>query len=181
VRIAAFKERLRVPVIGSGDIRCPADADRMFRETGCDGVMVARGVLGNPWLIGNILAHLSGNGISAPSLSDREEIICRHLAFAIDFYGEQVGTRDFRKHLLWYTKGLRDGARFRRTAGCICDRDSACKALRSYFLHLREPVADTPGDGCEPGGEVVETPRKNDLTVSEDPPSSDTFCGEIRS
>ena len=179
--IAALRERLRVPVIGSGDIRCPADADRMFRETGCDGVMVARGVLGNPWLIGNILWHLSGTGVSAPSLSDREEIICRHLALAIDFYGEQVGTRDFRKHLLWYTKGLRDGARFRRTAGGICDRDSAREALRSYFLHLTEPVADSPGDGCGTGGEGVETPRETDVTLSEDPPLSDPYCDEIRS
>ncbi|MCE5263039.1 MAG: tRNA dihydrouridine synthase DusB [Deltaproteobacteria bacterium] len=152
--IAALKERLRVPVIGSGDVRSPADAERMFRETGCDAVMVARGVLGNPWLIGNILSHLSGAGVSAPSLPGREEVICRHLALAIDFYGEQIGTRDFRKHLLWYTKGLRDGAQFRRTAGCIGDRNSACKALRGFFQHLEESAAITPDrDGCEPSSD----------------------------
>lgn len=136
--IAALKGRLRVPVIGSGDVRCPEDADRMFRETGCDGVMIGRGALGNPWLIGNILSHLSGSGISVPSLSSREEMIRRHLTLAIDFYGEKIGTRDFRKHLLWYTKGLRDGARFRQAAGCISDRDSAWEALRDYFRHLEE-------------------------------------------
>jgi tRNA-dihydrouridine synthase B len=147
--ITALKGRLRIPVIGSGDVRCPEDADRMLRETGCDGVMVGRGALGNPWLIGNILSHLSGTGISEPSLSEREEIICRHLTLAIDFYGEKVGTRDFRKHLLWYTKGLRGGARFRQAAGCISDRDSAWKALRNYFQHLEEPaVAFSDSGAC---------------------------------
>jgi tRNA-dihydrouridine synthase B len=173
--IASLKERLRVPVIGSGDVRCPADADRMFRETGCDGVMVARGVLGNPWLIGNILSHLSVTGGAVPSLSEREEVVCRHLALAIDFYGEQIGTRDFRKHLLWYTKGLRDGARFRRTAGGISDRNSACEALRGYFHDLEVSAAATSEqEGCGPdtdkGREIF---REAALSVWEDLPLSD--------
>lgn len=137
--IAALKERLRIPVIGSGDIRCPEDAARMLRETGCDGVMVGRGVLGNPWIIANILSHLAGGGISAPSLAERQETIRRHLALAIDFYDEKVGTRDFRKHLLWYTKGLRGGAQFRKEAGRISDQASAWKALNNYFQRLEEP------------------------------------------
>ena len=91
--IAALKAQLRIPVIGSGDVRCPEDAARMFRETGCDGVMVGRGALGNPWLIGNILPSLSGGDVSAPSLAEREEIIRRHLELAIDYYGEKVGNQ----------------------------------------------------------------------------------------
>jgi tRNA-dihydrouridine synthase B len=145
--IAALKERLRIPVIGSGDIRCPGDAVRMLSETGCDGIMVGRGALGNPWLIGNILSHLSGTETALPSLCQREEIIRRHLTLATDFYGEEIGTRDFRKHLLWYTKGLRDGARFRQAAGRISDRDSAWKVLRDFFRHLEEPSADFSGPG----------------------------------
>jgi tRNA-dihydrouridine synthase B len=131
--IALLKNRLRIPVVGSGDVRSPEDAVRMLRETGCDGVMVGRGALGNPWLFGNILSHLSGSGISMPSLAEREEIIRRHLMLSIDVYGEQIGTRDFRKHLLWYTKGLRGGAQFRQAAGRISDRDSAWKALQEFF------------------------------------------------
>jgi tRNA-dihydrouridine synthase B len=131
--IASLKMRLRIPVIGSGDIRSPEDAVRMFRETGCDGVMVGRGCLGNPWIIRNILSHLSGRAASAPSLTEREETVRRHLALANDYYGEKVGTRDFRKHLLWYTKGLRGGAQFRQAAGRIADRTAAGEALRSYF------------------------------------------------
>jgi tRNA-dihydrouridine synthase B len=169
--IAALKGRLQIPVIGSGDVRCPEDADRMFGETGCDGVMVGRGALGNPWLIENILLHRSGTVGSVPSLSEREEIIRRHLTLAIHFYGEKVGTRDFRKHLLWYTKGLRGGARFRQAAGCISDRESAWKALRNYFQELEEPsVAFSCPDGS---GSSPEKEREAswgaDMTVQEHP------------
>lgn len=141
--IAALKAQLRIPVIGSGDVRRPEDAARMIRETGCDGVMVGRGVLGNPWLIGNILSRLSGGEVSAPSLAVRVEIIRRHLEMAVDYYGEKVGTRDFRKHLLWYTKGLRGGARFRQAAGQITDRASAWNALQDYFQALGETAGGT--------------------------------------
>ncbi len=138
--IASLKAQLRIPVIGSGDIRSPEDAVRMFRETGCDGVMVGRGCLGNPWIIGNILSRLAGVAAYAPSLAQREETVRHHLALASDYYGEEVGTRDFRKHLLWYTKGLRGGAQFRQVAGRITDRAAAGAALRDYFHCLSETV-----------------------------------------
>lgn len=141
--IATLKEQLRIPVIGSGDVRRPEDAVRMFRETGCDGVMVGRGVLGNPWLIGNILYRLSGRDFLKPTLAERAEIIRRHLAIAVDYYGERVGTRDFRKHLLWYTKGLRGGAQFRAAAGKITDLASVGNALHDYFQDLVEPAGVT--------------------------------------
>lgn len=134
--IAALKARLGIPVIGSGDIRRPEDAARMFNETGCDGVMVGRGALGNPWIVGNILSHLSGGDVCSPCLAEREETIRRHLALAIDYYGEKIGTRDFRKHLLWYTKGLRGGAQFRDAAGKVKDRASTLAALQEYFQAL---------------------------------------------
>ena len=180
--IAALKGRLRIPVIGSGDIRCPEDAARMFRETGCDGVMVGRGTLGNPWLIGNILSHLSGTGISAPSLAEREEIIRRHLTLAIDFYGEKIGTRDFRKHLLWYTKGLRGGAQFRQAAGRISDRDSAWKALQDYFQRSGGPPLHVPIPGWRMGPETEdENSWGAEMTAKKIRRSSDSFRGEIRS
>ena len=153
--IATLKGRLRIPVIGSGDVRCPEDAARMLRETGCDGVMVGRGALGNPWLIGNILCHLSGTGISLPSVAAREDIIRRHLMLAIELNGEKIGTRDFRKHLLWYTKGLKGGAQFRQAAGRISDRESAWKALEDFFRQIEDPSVAFSGPGvCESGAEM---------------------------
>jgi len=134
--LAALKACLRVPVIGSGDIRRPDDAARMLSETGCDAVMVGRGALGNPWLVGNILSHLSDGDVCPPSLAERGETIRRHLALAVDYYGEKIGTRDFRKHLLWYTKGLRGGAQFRKEAARIIDRTSTLAALKEYFRTL---------------------------------------------
>ena len=141
--IVALKAQLRIPVIGSGDVRRPEDASRMLRETGCDGVMVGRGALGNPWLIGNILRRLSGGEVSDPSLAERGELIRRHLEMAVEYYGETVGARDFRKHLLWYTKGLRGGAQFRQAAGQITDRVSAWRALQDYFQLLGETAGET--------------------------------------
>lgn len=154
--IAALKERLHIPVIGSGDIRCPEDAARMLRETGCDGVMVGRGALGNPWIIQNILSHMANGTISAPSLAERREIIRRHMALAVDFYGENVGTRDFRKHLLWYTKGLRGGAQFREAAGRISDQASALDVLYQYFQILEESSAAGCDIGSGQGGTDIE-------------------------
>jgi len=139
--IAALKGQLRIPVIGSGDVRCPEDAVRMFRETGCDGVMVGRGVLGKPWFIRNILCHLSGRDFFEPTLSERKEIIRRHLAMAVAYDGEKVGTRDFRKHLLWYTKGLPGGAQFRASAGKITDPASVAEVLQGFFETVLEPAA----------------------------------------
>jgi nifR3 family TIM-barrel protein len=141
--IASVKAQLRIPVIGSGDIRSPDDAVRMIRETGCDGIMVGRGSLGNPWIIGNILSRLAGAAAHAPSLDQREETVMHHLALASEYYGEKVGTRDFRKHFLWYTKGLRGGAQFRQVAGRITDRAAAGAALRDYFYFLSE-TAEAP-------------------------------------
>ncbi len=138
--IASLKAQLRIPVIGRGDIRSPDDAVRMFRETGCDGIMVGRGCLGNPWIIRDILSRRSDGATSVPSLGEREETIRRHLSVATDYYGEKVGTRDFRKHLLWYTKGLRGGAQFRRAVGRITDRAAAGEALRGYFHCSTETV-----------------------------------------
>jgi tRNA-dihydrouridine synthase B len=101
--------------------------------------MVGRGILGHPWLVGQIASRLSGEIPGEPSLAEREQTIRRHLALSVDFYGELIGTRDFRKHLLWYTKGLRGGAQFRQAAGSISDLDTAMSVLGDYFRSLADP------------------------------------------
>jgi nifR3 family TIM-barrel protein len=139
--IGALKASLKIPVIGSGDLRRPADAARLLSETGCDAVMVGRGGLGNPWLVRNSLRHLSGAGPAEPTLAEREDVIGRHLALAVAYYGETVGTRDFRKHLLWYTKGLRGGALFRQAVTRLSDRKTVWLALQAYFRELAGEAA----------------------------------------
>jgi tRNA-dihydrouridine synthase B len=113
----------------------------MLDQTGCDAVMVGRGALGNPWLLAAIIDHLAGRPYCPPSLVEREQAIRRHLELAIDYYGEVVGTRDFRKHLLWYTKGLRGGAQFREVAGRITDRTSVWRALEDLFRALTDTLS----------------------------------------
>jgi nifR3 family TIM-barrel protein len=134
--IGALKSALPIPVIGSGDLRRPADAARLLGETGCDAVMVGRGGLGNPWLVRNTLRHLAGAEPTEPPLAEREAVIGRHLALAVAYDGETVGPRDFRKHLLWYTKGLRGGAQFRQAVTRLEGREAVWLALEAYFRDL---------------------------------------------
>lgn len=136
--IAQVRKALRIPVVGSGDIRNPDDARRMLDTTGCAALMVGRAVLGNPWIFADILARLRGESASPPALALREALIREHLEREIASRGEYCGTRDFRKHLLWYTKGLRNGARFRQLVGALSEQEPMLAELHSFFLSLQE-------------------------------------------
>ena len=113
--IRAVAEALEIPVIGNGDIRTGDDARRMRDETGCAGIMIARGSHGHPWLFSQARAALDGDPIpSDPDIEERFEICLEHAKNAIAF--ERTPKRaiiDFRKHLGWYTKGLPDGGQLR--------------------------------------------------------------------
>jgi tRNA-dihydrouridine synthase B len=133
--IKQVKQAIKIPVVGNGDIRQAADALGMMRHTGCDGVMVGRGALGNPWLIGEVIACLAGRDLPAcPSLPDRFTVITRHLEMEMRYYGEAGGNRNFRKHLLWYTKGLPGGAKFRKLAVHLTGKESILHELQRFFV-----------------------------------------------
>ena len=137
--IREVKQGVKVPVVGNGDVRQAADALRMISYTGCDGVMVGRGILGNPWLIGEIIACLSNRNPPAhPSLPERGRIIARHLEMELQYHGETCGSRNFRKHLLWYTKNLPGGAKFRKLAVNLQGKESMLEELRRFFLTCPE-------------------------------------------
>ncbi len=141
--IGKMKKCLKIPVIGNGDIRGPEDARRMLEMTGCDGVMVGRGVLGNPWIVKGIILYLEGRGILLPpTLQERESIIDKHLNMNVDFFGVRIGVRNFRKHLSWYTKGLKGGSQFREMVGRIDENESVLGAVHRYFQFIdeKEPV-----------------------------------------
>ena len=105
--IRQVKEAVSIPVIGNGDIFTPEDAKRMLYETGCDGLMIARGAKGNPWIFSRTLHYLeTGELLGPPDKEELKETILRHAQLQIQFKGEYLGLCEMRKHLSWYTVGL---------------------------------------------------------------------------
>jgi tRNA-dihydrouridine synthase len=142
--IEKMKRCLSIPVVGNGDIRRPEDARRMLDVTGCDGVMVGRGVLGRPWIVRGIIQYLEGKNVYLPpALQERESVMNQHLEMNIDFLGEEIGVRNFRKHVLWYTKGLTGSSRFREMVGRIDNKKSLLNAVHGYIQFIDEESRDT--------------------------------------
>jgi len=105
--IKKVKAAVKIPVIGNGDIFDAVSAERMFNETGCDGIMIARGAEGNPWIFREIIAYLEeGKIIDRPNITEKVNLILRHFDSAVKYKGEYVAVREMRKHISWYLKGI---------------------------------------------------------------------------
>lgn len=118
--IRRVKEAVQVPVIGNGDVFSAADAKRMVEETGCDGIMVARGAKGNPWIFKQIAAFLdTGEQVEKPSPGELKAMILRHGRMMVEFKGEMAGMREMRKHVAWYTAGYPNSAALRNDINCV--------------------------------------------------------------
>jgi nifR3 family TIM-barrel protein len=115
--LRSLKEHSGVPVIGSGDLFTPEDARSMFRASCCDGVMFARGALGNPFIFRATRELLTGKRQSpAPTARERLETALQQLRLTVTFKGEQRGCKDMRKHFCYYSKGIPGGAELRAQA-----------------------------------------------------------------
>ncbi len=118
--IRQVKEAVRIPVIGNGDIFTPEHAAQMLKETGCDGLMLARGAQGNPWLFARIQHYLlTGEMLPGPDRREISRMILRHARMQTEWKGELLGMKEMRKHIAWYTAGLPHSAAVRRMCNTI--------------------------------------------------------------
>ncbi|MBN2558175.1 MAG: tRNA dihydrouridine synthase DusB [Clostridia bacterium] len=118
--IAKIKQKLDIPVIGSGDIFSADDAVRMMNATGCDAAMAARGALGNPWIFKNYIRIRSGLAAENPSLEEKKEIISRHLHLMLKYKDERLAVLEMRKFAAWYAHAETNASIFRNKVNkCI--------------------------------------------------------------
>ena len=120
--IAKVKQAVSIPVIGNGDIVDGISAKRMLEQTNCDGLMIGRGVQGNPWIFREIKAYLEeGIVLPRPDKAEMQEVILKHAHMQLECKGEYTGIREMRKHISWYTKGMPNSARLRNEINSIED------------------------------------------------------------
>lgn len=130
--IRQVKEAVTIPVIGNGDVRTPQDAKRIQEETGCDGVMIARGAQGNPWIFSQILHYeKTGEILEKPTPQEVVDMILRHARMQIEFKGEYTGMREIRKHAAWYTAGYKNSAKLRGMINEVENYEDLAKLLKS--------------------------------------------------
>lgn len=122
--IKQLKEQIDIPVVGNGDIFEPGDVEKMYAQTGADGVMVARGALGNPWIFAG----------KRPTIGEVYEVLMQHFEEHLTFYPNQRSAMiTFRKHIVWYTKGMRNATDFRVKVFKENDLDKVKQMLHDYF------------------------------------------------
>lgn len=118
--IRRVKEAITIPVVGNGDVDSPLKAEALIKQTGCDAVMIGRAVRGNPWLFRELNHYFqTGELLGRPSAEEICEMILRHARKQIELKGEFVGIREMRKHVAWYTAGMRHSAGLRRESNTI--------------------------------------------------------------
>ena len=120
--IEAVKKSVKIPVIGNGDIFSADDALNMMNATGCDGVMIGRGAMGNPWIFSEIRARIEGKEYVKPSVAERIDTAIDQLDSTIAHKGERVGLAEGKKHMAWYLSGMRGAASARNSIMTARDR-----------------------------------------------------------
>jgi len=132
--IAAIKAAVTIPVIANGDISTPEKAALVLARTGADGLMIGRAAQGNPWIFREIGHYLAtGEKLAPPPVTEVRDTLLDHLETLYAFYGEYSGVRMARKHISWYSKGLRDGAAFRHRVNQVETREAQLAMVREFF------------------------------------------------
>lgn len=136
--IAKVKDKIDMTIIGNGDVFTANDALRMIKETGCDGVMIARGAIGNPWIFREILALQDGKIVNPPDLSERKKVMLEHFSLIKDLIGEEKAIKYIKGVFIWYSKGLPYSSYFRERIAKINNENELMSLLDKYFSILEE-------------------------------------------
>lgn len=136
--IARVAAALTVPVLGNGDVTTPEDARHRLETSGCSGLAIGRGAMGNPWVFSRTAHYLrTGELLPEPGVAERVETALRHLEMMVESRGEYIGVREMRKHAAWYLKGLRGSAEAR-------DRVNRCETaeqMRTVLANFAEQTS----------------------------------------
>ena len=137
--IANVKRLINIPVIANGDITSPEKAKFVLEYTKADGIMIGRAAQGRPWIFREIEYFLkTGEHMARPSITEIETTTIQHVKDLYDFYGEERGHRIARKHISWYTKGLKNSAQFRFNMNQIDETTKQIAYIKQYFNELRK-------------------------------------------
>jgi len=140
--IGEVKAAVKIPVTGNGDVNSFDDAAKMFEESGADGVMIGRGAYGRPWFPSQVAHFLqTGERLADPSLDLKLETILNHYDAMLSHYGKELGMRNMRKHIGWYSKGLPNSCEFRQMVFLCNDPDQVPDLIRAFLIPLIEQKA----------------------------------------
>ena len=133
--IKKVKQAVNIPVIGNGDIIDEQSAVNMFEKTGVDGIMIGRGAIGNPWIFEKIKYFLQyGKKMEEISKKEKLDIILEHFNLEIEEKGEYTGIREFRKHIVYYTKGIPNSSEFRSKINNLENKNDVINQIKKFML-----------------------------------------------
>ena len=134
--IKQIKQNVSIPVIGNGDIKSPEDAEKIFEETNCDGIMISRASLGNPWIFEDIQNYFLNKPIRVIDKKEILDVILQHIDLEVQDKGENVGIKEMRKHICYYLENMKNASEIRNTINHLDTKNEDESVLTKYFYNI---------------------------------------------